>query len=39
MKMQMFMTMEKAKPDTKNIKGLSWAGVKRTTVQVTKQPL
>jgi hypothetical protein len=39
MKMQMFTTSEKAKPDTENISGLNLAAVKRTTVQVTRQPL
>jgi hypothetical protein len=29
----------KAKPNTENIRGLSLAAVKRTTVQVIRQPL
>jgi hypothetical protein len=33
------MTLEKANPDRENIRGLSLAAVKRTTVQVTRQPL
>jgi hypothetical protein len=37
MKIQLFATWEKAKPDTENIKGLSLAAVKRTTVQVARQ--
>jgi hypothetical protein len=39
MDIQMFVTSEKAKPDTENIRGLSLAAVQRTTVQVTRQPL
>jgi hypothetical protein len=38
-KVQMFATSEIVKPDTENIKGLSLAAVKRTTIQVTWQPL
>jgi hypothetical protein len=38
-KMPMFAISEKAKPDTENIRGLSLAAVKRTAVQVTRQPL
>jgi hypothetical protein len=34
MKMQMFATFEKANPDTGNIRGLNFAAVKHTTVQV-----
>jgi hypothetical protein len=37
--MLMFATSKKMKPDTENIKGLSLAVVKRTTVKVTGQPL
>jgi hypothetical protein len=36
---QKFATSEKTKLDTENIKGLSLAVVKRTTVQMTKQTL
>jgi hypothetical protein len=39
MKMQMFTTLEKAKPDMENIRGLSLAAVERNTIQVTRQPL
>jgi hypothetical protein len=39
MKMQMFATMGKVKPDTGNIRGLNLAAVKYTTVQVTRLPL
>jgi hypothetical protein len=39
MKMQMFATSEKVKPDTENIRGLSLVAVKRKNVQVTRQPL
>jgi hypothetical protein len=39
MKMQMFATMDKANPDTGNIRGLNLAAVKHTTVQVTRLPL
>jgi hypothetical protein len=35
----MFMTLEKMKPDTENIRGLSLAVVKGTTIQVIRQPL
>jgi hypothetical protein len=36
MKMQMFATLDKANPDTGNIKGLNLAAVKHTTIQVTR---
>jgi hypothetical protein len=39
MKMQMFATLDKANPDTGNIRGLNLAAVKHTNVQVTKLPL
>jgi hypothetical protein len=39
MKMQMFALSEKVKPDTENTRGLGLAAVKRTTIQVTRQPL
>jgi hypothetical protein len=39
MKMQMNATSEKAKPGKENIRSVSLEVVKRTTVQVTKQPL
>jgi hypothetical protein len=39
MKMQMFSTSENVKPDTENVRLLSLAVVKRTTVEVTRQPL
>jgi hypothetical protein len=39
MKMQMLATLDKAKPDTGNIRGLNLAAVKHTTVQVTTLPL
>jgi hypothetical protein len=39
MKMQIFATLEKVKPGTENIKGLSLAVVKLTTIQLTMQPL
>jgi hypothetical protein len=35
----MFAKTEIVKTDTENIKGLSLAAVKRTTIQVTRQPL
>jgi hypothetical protein len=38
-KMQMFATSEQEKPGTENIRGLNLAAVKRTGVQVTRQPL
>jgi hypothetical protein len=34
----MFVTEDKAKPDTENTKGLNFAAVKLTTVQMTKLP-
>jgi hypothetical protein len=34
--MKMFVTLDKAKPTTGNIKGLNLAAVKHTTVQVSK---
>jgi hypothetical protein len=36
---QVVATSEKAKPDTKNMRDMNWAAVKRMTVQVTRQPL
>jgi hypothetical protein len=39
MKMRMFATSAKMKPDTEHIRGLSLATVKRTTVHVIRQPL
>jgi hypothetical protein len=36
---QMFATLDKAKPNRENIRGENLAAVKRTTVQVTKLPL
>jgi hypothetical protein len=39
MKMQMFVTSEKVKPDTVNIRGLNLVAVKHMTIQVTSQPL
>jgi hypothetical protein len=39
MKTEMFATSEKVKPNIENIRGLSLAAVKRTSVQVTMQPL
>jgi hypothetical protein len=39
MKMQMFASSEKVKPDIENKRALSLAPVKRTTVQVTRQSL
>jgi hypothetical protein len=35
----MFVVSDKAKPDTKNVRGLNLAEIKLTTVQVTKLPL
>jgi hypothetical protein len=35
----MFATSEEEKPDAENERGLNLAAVKRTTVQVTRQPL
>jgi hypothetical protein len=34
--MLMFATLDKANPDTENIRGLNLAAVKHTTVQVTR---
>jgi hypothetical protein len=39
MKMQIFSTSEMVKLDLENTRDLSLAAVKRTTVQVTRQPL
>jgi hypothetical protein len=39
MKMQMFATLDKAKPETGNIIKINLAAVKHTTVQVTRLPL
>jgi hypothetical protein len=39
MKMQMSATLEKVKPNTENIRALSFVAVKRMIVQVTRQPL
>jgi hypothetical protein len=39
MKALIFAILDKAKPDTKNIRDLNLAVVKRTTVQVTRLPL
>jgi hypothetical protein len=39
MRMNMFAAYGKAKPDIENIRGLNLAGVKITTVQMTKMPL
>jgi hypothetical protein len=36
MKMQMFTTLDKAKPDTENIRGLNLAAGKYTTDQMSK---
>jgi hypothetical protein len=36
MKMQLFATLDKANPDTGNIRGLNLAAVKNTTVQVSR---
>jgi hypothetical protein len=36
MKMQMFATLDKANPDTGNIRGLNLASVKHMTIQVTR---
>jgi hypothetical protein len=38
MKMQMFATSEKAKPDAENIRGLSLVAVKCAAVQVSRYP-
>jgi hypothetical protein len=39
MKMQVLATSEKEEPDAENIRGVSLAAVKRTAVQVNRQPL
>jgi hypothetical protein len=39
MKMKMFAILDKAKPDTENIRGFSLAAVMCMTVQVTKLSL
>jgi hypothetical protein len=39
MQMQIFAILDKAKPDTENIRDLNLAAVKQTTVQVTRLPL
>jgi hypothetical protein len=39
MKMQIFATWDKVKPDTENIGGLNLAAVRLTAVQMTKLPL
>jgi hypothetical protein len=39
MKMKMFQTLDKAKPDTGDTRGLNLAAVKHMTAQVTKMPL
>jgi hypothetical protein len=39
MKMSMFATSDKAKPDTESIRGLYLAAVRHATVQVTRMPL
>jgi hypothetical protein len=38
MKKKMFVTLDKAKPDTENIRGLNLAAVMCTTVQVSRLP-
>jgi hypothetical protein len=38
MKIKMFVTMDKARPDTENIRGLNLAAVMCTTVQVSRLP-
>jgi hypothetical protein len=37
--MQMFVILEKAQPNTENIRGLNLAAVKHVTIRVTRQPL
>ena len=37
--MKMFAPLDKTKPNTGNIRGLNWAAVKRTTVQVSRLAL
>jgi hypothetical protein len=39
MKTRMFVVLDKAKPDTENIRGLNVTTAKHTTVQVTRLPL
>jgi hypothetical protein len=39
MKMQLFVTLDKAKPDTENIKGLNLAAVMCMTIQVPRLSL
>jgi hypothetical protein len=39
MKMKMFATLDKAKPDTENIRGLNLAAVMCMTVQVSRLSL
>jgi hypothetical protein len=39
MKIYTFATLDKAKPDTGNIRGLNLTAIKHTTVQVTGPPL
>jgi hypothetical protein len=39
MKMQEFTTLDKANPDTGNVRGLNFAAVKHTTAQVTRLQL
>jgi hypothetical protein len=39
MKIQMFAILDKAKPDTENIRGLNLATVKHTMVEVIGLPL
>jgi hypothetical protein len=39
METQIFATLDKANPDTRNIRGLKLAAVKHTTVQGTRMPL
>jgi hypothetical protein len=36
MKMKMFVTLDKANPDTGNIRGLNLAAVKHTTAHMTR---
>jgi hypothetical protein len=39
MKMKMFATLDKAKPDTENIRSFNLAAIKHTTAQATRLPL
>jgi len=39
MTVKMFAILDEAKPNTRNIRDLNWAAVKRTTVQISKPPL